>query len=330
MNGQSRQLSYSVAALLWCAAASFAAEPKLLEVTKIWDKAPHNAFTDLVRFKDQWYCAFREGKAHVSADGALRVLVSDDGRNWASAALLTDEKLDLRDAKLSVTPDNKLMMNGAGRRPTADGGLGTYRSMCWVSDDGRTWSAGTELLDDHLWVWRLTWHKDVGYGLAYSTDKDRYTTHLYSTRDGRMFDPLVRDLFSKGHPNEHAMAFLPNDTALCLLRRDGQDASAQLGSARPPYKEWTWKDLGVKVGGPAMIRLPDGRLIAGVRLYDKKVRTSLCWLDAEKGTLTEFLPLPSGGDSSYPGLVLHDGVLYVSYYSSHEGKSAIYLAKVSL
>ena len=36
------------------------------------------------------------------------------------------------------------------------------------------------------------------------------------------------------------------------------------------------------------------------------------------------LTLPSGGDTSYPGLVWHDGLLWVSYYSSHEGKAAIY------
>src|SRR5687768_16008198 len=108
MDGQSRRLWYSVVVLLWCAACGFAAEPKLVEVTRIWDKAPHNAFTDLVRFKERWCCAFREGKAHVSADGALRVLVSDDGKTWASAALITDEKADLRDAKLSITPDNRL------------------------------------------------------------------------------------------------------------------------------------------------------------------------------------------------------------------------------
>ena len=42
------------------------------------------------------------------------------------------------------------------------------------------------------------------------------------------------------------------------------------------------------------------------------------------------LTLPSGGDTSYPGLVWHDGLLWMSYYSSHEGKSAIYLAKVKL
>ena len=79
-----------------------------------------------------------------------------------------------------------------------------------------------------------------------------------------------------------------------------------------------------------MIRLPDGRLVAGVRLLDKRARTSLCWVDPAAGTLTEFLALPSGGDTSYPGLVLHEGVIWVSYYSSHEGKTSVYLAKVHL
>jgi hypothetical protein len=126
------------------------------------------------------------------------------------------------------------------------------------------------------------------------------------------------------------MIFLDDDTCLCLLRRDGDDASAQLGIAKPPYTDWSWKDLGVKIGGPHMIRLPDGRIVAAVRLYDGQVRTSLMWLDPEAGALTEFLKLPSGGDTSYPGLVWHDELLWVSYYSSHEGKTSIYLAKVKL
>ena len=69
---------------------------------------------------------------------------------------------------------------------------------------------------------------------------------------------------------------------------------------------------------------------AGVRLYEPKVRTTLCRLDTAAGTLTELLTLPSGGDTSYPGLVWHDGVLWVSYYSSHEGKTAVYLARVKI
>jgi hypothetical protein len=114
------------------------------------------------------------------------------------------------------------------------------------------------------------------------------------------------------------------------LRRDGNPASAKLGEAKPPYTDWQWKDLGVKVGGPHMIGLPDGRVVAAVRLYDGAVRTSLVWLDADAGKLTEFLKLPSGGDTSYAGLVLEDGLLWVTYYSTHEGKTCIYLAKVRI
>ena len=46
--------------------------------------------------------------------------------------------------------------------------------------------------------------------------------------------------------------------------------------------------------------------------------------------LPKGLELPSGGDCSYPGMVWHEGLLWMSYYSSHEGKTSIYLAKVRL
>jgi hypothetical protein len=50
----------------------------------------------------------------------------------------------------------------------------------------------------------------------------------------------------------------------------------------------------------------------------------------EDGRLLPLVRLPSGGDCSYAGLAWADGRLWVSYYSSHEGKSAIYLAKVEV
>lgn len=44
--------------------------------------------------------------------------------------------------------------------------------------------------------------------------------------------------------------------------------------------------------------------------------------------LEPVLALPSGGDCSYRALVWHDGLFWVSCYSSHEGRSSIYLARV--
>src|SRR5262245_44462648 len=97
--------------LLLCAGI-LAAEPakheaKLVEVKKVWDQAPHNAFTDLIRFQDRWYCAFREGAGHAAGAGKVRVLTSADGDKWEAAALLEWPDVDLRDPKLSLTPDGR-------------------------------------------------------------------------------------------------------------------------------------------------------------------------------------------------------------------------------
>src|SRR6266536_3133006 len=128
---------------------------ELLEVRRIWDRAPHNAFTDLVRFKGNWFCVFREGTAHVSPDGALRIITSKDGKDWVSAALLTHPHADLRDAKITLTPDNQLMLSGAAalHQPAAF----KHQSLAWFSNDGREWSDPVKIGDPNVWLWRVTW-----------------------------------------------------------------------------------------------------------------------------------------------------------------------------
>src|SRR5262245_48314443 len=138
---------------------------ELVEVRKIWDRAPHNAFTDLVRFKGSWFCVFREGAKHVSPDGALRVITSKDGEKWESAALITSPNSDLRDAKITVTPDGRLMLSGA--EALHDKSRKTHQSLAWFSKDGRTWSERHEIGDPDFWLWRVTWHKDKAYGIGY-------------------------------------------------------------------------------------------------------------------------------------------------------------------
>ncbi len=297
---------------------------RLIDVRRIWDRAPHNAFTDLVRFRDRWFCVFREGQGHVSPDGALRVIVSADGRSWRSAALLSSDDSDLRDAKISVTPDGRLMLSGAAalHQPEPI----RHQSLAWFSDDGETWSEPVKVGDPNLWLWRVSWRGDTGYGIGYSTVADKFI-RLYRTVDGgRTYERLVGDLGVEGYPNETSIIFGDDGAALCLLRRD--PAEGMLGASRPPYTEWRWRGVGTRIGGPDMIALPDGRLVAVVRLYDGGARTSVCSIDADSGKLTELFRLPSGGDTSYAGLVWHERLLWVSYYASHEGKTSIYLARV--
>ncbi|WBB90083.1 sialidase family protein [Verrucosispora sp. WMMC514] len=292
---------------------------------RIGDTAPHNAFTDLVRYAGQWFCAFREGRSHLSDDGVLRVLTSPDARTWQTAAVLAQTGVDLRDPRFVPRPDGRLQLLAAA----ATGTPKRFRTVTALSDDGHRWDEPRPIGEPDVWIWQAAWRDDAMYGVGYATREPRFA-RLYRSDDGFDLRPVVRTLFSGGYPNESGLVFDPDGTATCLLRRDGGTATAQLGRARPPYREWTWTDLGVRVGGPALCRLPDGTLVAGGRLHDGPVRTAICAVDVARGRLRELVTLPSGGDSSYPGLVWHDERLHVSYYSSHEGHSCVYLAEVDL
>lgn len=301
--------------------------PELVEVRRIWDEAPHNAFTDLVRWKGRFYCAFREGKGHADDVGKLRIIVSDDAASWQSAGLLSTGDYDLRDAALCVTPDGRLMVLG-GAQQTRDGGrrTGTFVSF---SEDGREFSAPKIVVPLGRWLWRVTWHQDIAYGVSYATPDGQPFSALHKTKDGVRYETVTDQLLGEGGwPTEARLRFGADGTCYCLHRRDGEKSSAFLGVAAAPYKEWKWHDLGQRVGGPNFLQLPSGQWIGAGRLYDGGARTELFRLDVEQGRMTPLLRLPSGGDTSYPGMVWHDNHLWVSYYASHEGKASIYMAKV--
>ena len=218
---------FLASSMVWCAATVVVSAenqktetdaPILVAVKRIWDKAPHNAFTDLLRFQDRWYCVFREGTAHVSPDGSLRVITSTDGRRWKSIALVTSSTYDLRDAKLAVTPDGRLMLNGAGM--IADAKV-RYQSMCWFSTDaGHTWDDGRKIGDPGFWLWRTQWYDDVAYTMGYNTQRDRTkrTLRLYKSTDGHTFETHVRRVPAPNGCGEDKILFLADKSALCLLR----------------------------------------------------------------------------------------------------------------
>ena len=110
-------------------AVSAQEQAQIVSVQKIYDKGGHNAFTDLTRFQNRFYCCFREADAHVGGDGKIRIMISSNGDNWVSFAEIAEKGTDLRDPKLEVTPDGKrlyLLCGGSnygggtelkGRRP---------------------------------------------------------------------------------------------------------------------------------------------------------------------------------------------------------------------
>lgn len=304
-----------------------AEEPRLVSVEKIWDRGPHNAFTDLIRWRDRWYCGFREADAHVGGDGRLRLLSSQDGRSWEPVALVAEEGIDLRDPKLSITPDDRLMMVAGGSVYQGTRLVGRQPRVTF-STDGRAWSPPERVLDEGDWLWRVTWHDGIAHGTSYRSDpREDWTLRLVTSADGRTYQPSTK-LDVPGKPNETTLRFLPDGTMLSLVRREGGDTFGWIGRSSPPYTTWKWHATQERLGGPNFLRLPDGSLWAAGRRYPGGARTVLARMTPD--SYETALELPSGGDCSYPGLAWHDGLLWMSYYSSHEGKSAIYLARIAL
>jgi hypothetical protein len=332
----------AVAALL--ASACAAAEPQIVSAAKIWDQGKHNAFTDLVRWRGKWYCTFREADAHVGGDGQLRVLESADGEKWQSAALVTEKGIDLRDPKLSITPDDRLMIVAGGSVYEGTKLLGRQPRVAF-SRDGREWSAPQRVLTEGEWLWRVTWHGGRAYGVSYNAAERtseaakqaaksgkaepgpaEWKLKLVASSDGVKFD-LITHLDVPGHANETTLRFMPDGELVALVRREGGNTFGWIGRSRAPFTEWTWNETTHRLGGPNFLRLPDGALWAASRSYPGGAKTVLARMTRDGG-YAPALTFASGGDTSYAGLVWHNGLVWMSYYSSHEGKSAIYLAKV--
>lgn len=315
-----------VIGLFGMVAGLWAAPPEIVSLKQIWDQAGHSAFTDLIRFRNQWYCSFREAETHTKGDGKLRVLVSKDGESWQSAALLEEKDIDLRDPKLNVTPDGRLMMVAGGSVRSASGGYATRRPRVAFSKDGKNWGPLQKIMEDEDWLWRVTWHKGRAYGVSYRGGGGLKTARsgaLYTSPDGLQWEKVTQ-LETSG-TSETTLRFA-GDEMIAMVRCEYGERHGQIGVSKPPYKEWKWFDAGERFGGPNFIVLPDGSMVAGSRQSGEKATTVLARMARDK--YEPVLTLPSGGDTSYPGLVWHKNLLWVSYYSTHEGKTSIYLAKV--
>lgn len=318
------QLLFLVGASL-VAAGNAPAPPEatIVDVRMIWGRAPHNASVDLLRFRERWYCVFREAHFASSPDGALRVLSSPDGNVWQSSALVALPGADLRDPKLSTTPYNRVLLLAEAVSGPA------HRTLAWSSPDSREWEGPVQAGDAGMRLGRVTWHLNRAYSVGYGNPGPG-PVRLYSSGDGERFTIQADSLFPPRQDAEAGLLFGGDGSALCLMRGDVAGTPAQLGKSRAPYKAWSWSGLNTAVAAPNMLELADGRVIVAGSIPGNDARIALWWLDTERGTLKEFLRLPSGGDSGSPGLAFHEGMLWLAYHSSHEGRAMIYLARVKL
>lgn len=294
----------------------------------------HNAFTDLCHFKNELYCSFREASNHISRDGCIRIVTSDycGNRVWQTAIRIPNA--DLRDPKLSIAPDGRLMLLVYARFTDENNRTIHSKSFVSYSDTGRSWSTPQYFGPRLWWLWRLRWHQQTSYGFAYN--RGQQALDLYTGNPGRSFHLLKKNALSLqhqglGYPNESDLFFAEDEQLYAVVRRDADTFTAQLGRAKPPYTQWQWQDLHTYFASPVILPKDSNTIyVAGRQWLSRQPRTIVTELALDSGKMFNRLVLPSSGDNGYPGLVNANGHLYLSYYSEHISDGCqIYLAKLS-
>ena len=330
---------FYVAVLLAVIPAS--AQQISFSVNKIWDTGNHCAFPSIIPFKGRYYCSFREGATHIfdkdgKAEGKIRILVSDDGDQWESVAYIGMEGVDLRDPKLSVMPDGRMLV-------TIGGSIYRNRRLeaciphVMFSEDGKTFTTPEPaVLDQRMtskrdWIWRVTWHEGVGYATSYNWTPQGNELWLLKTTDGKHYE-AIKKMEVDGSPNECTIRFMADGRMSIMVRREAGDTRGWWGISEAPFTDWQWKKMDLRLGGQDYIFLDDNRIVMATRNYAIPGAEKTCvYIGKDNGYFEEVLVLPSGGDCSYPGILTVGNELWISYYASHASPNAsIFLAKIPM
>ena len=331
-----------------------AAEPPAVTVTnirRVFHNGEHNAFTDLVRFKDRLYLCFRSCPDGHMVNNTASVIImcsKDDGATWEQVHRFSVKDRDTRDPHFLVFKDRLFVYTGTwysgpSKIEPKDYDMNKMLGFAVSSEDGTKWSEPMMLEGTFgLYIWRaapfgdkafLCGRRKPGYDIGPKGEGSRIQSLMLESDDGLIWKK--RAYFTETAGDESAFLF-EKDGSLLAIGRNGGGKEAFLIRSKPPFMDWTRQQIDRAVGGPLVAKWGEHILVGG-RHTTKEMgaKTSLCWLAGDQ--LHEFAELPSGGDNSYPGFVaLSPARGLVSWYSSHEkdesGKTitAIYMAELNL
>ena len=308
---------------------------QLNAVQRVSTKGPHCAFVDMVKVQSNLLICYRKAVNHVSGHGQIETVLVNSTGKASHRQILRFPSVDLRDPKLSVMPNGKVLLIAYARHHDSANKTLFSQSVCWTSADGETWSSPRYFGPTGWWLWRLRWHNEIAYGLAYNRAANRvdlYKGHPFGAMERMKTGVLSLQKHGKGYPNESDLWFDTKGTLHALVRRDADTYSAMWGKSTPPYTRWQWTDLGTYIGGPVLTQWSDNRLLVGGRTIDNgQLKTAVWSLAPDTAKLQKEAVLPSSGDNSYPGMVVDKETLWFAYYSMHiDEQSRVYLARLTL
>jgi hypothetical protein len=308
--------------------------PWLSEARVLAGGALHLSGTDLARFGDAIYLAYRSAPADApSTDATIQVVRSlDDGISFQPVLTVrAPAGRDIREPHLLVTTD-KVFLHAVTRLPVESprNELADSATIALESGDGRTWTSLNMIGVRGFSFWRALFDGTTARVAGY--EDGGKSVALFSSADGRAWTRGA-DIFAVAAetPLETELALLTNKL-LALVRLGGSDAELTGDQGRlrtrfcfadAPYTSFTCPVLdGHRFDGPVAFENHGRRfVIARKHLQGTgRKRTAIYELlraDAGLAEVKEWGLLPSAGDTAYAGAVrLSDGRWLLSWHSS--------------
>jgi len=299
----------------------------------------HNSNTDMLHWRGSFWLVHAASPWHLgSTQCHLRIWRSSDARSFEPVAELSMPGEDIRDPKFAAIGGRLFLyaLPNKGRAALP------YTTVYSVSDDGVTWAPFAPIEPPGWLFWRpktrdgITW-----YVPAYWKHHGR--SKLFSSWDGVSWSE-VSDVHAGEANDETDFEFLPDGRMLVTARLEGKadsplgsrDACTLLATAVPPYHSWKKTRSSVtRLDGPALFS-HHGVILAVARFQPgprgpltqlggvlSRKRTALFLVEEDR--LVHLTDFPSAGDTSYAGVVVRDGLLYASYYTSEIARDYAWL-----
>ena len=369
----------------------------LISLQKIFNANTHDAFTDLQCINNVLLLCFRRGNDHHSKDGAIVLQKRTLSGKLLGEQMFSLANTDLRDPRIHVVNGKLRYVSAYAKRylqstvcantekneiqqeePVHHVSENVFWECLFVESNchsidqaqdmlnSQNWEYKGRFAEPYHWCWRVRWHKDIGYSLAYQ----RSQNNLYLYRGKQLSDFTRQESpvlsladHQLAYPNESDLLFLDDKNLVAVVRRDADTFTTQLGTSNlkedGSVSEWKWHALPVYLASPCLYHLNESSVLVAARyehttltpiqethremLYyfsseyealdyvDGCVKTGLFILNLPSNALDFLMPLPSAGDNGYPGMSVVDNKLFISYYSSANKRSSrIYLCEIEI
>jgi hypothetical protein len=289
----------------------------------------HNAFTDLLYWQDAFWLVYVSSPSHFASPKSRLVLLrSPDAVHWSEVARFSGNSQDIRDPKLAVIQDHLMLYALLNLKFDPQ----PYKTVCTQSVDGIEWPP---FIDISPAGWLLGRPKTPDGLTSYAPAHHiaRGAAQLLHSPDGIHWENLSV-IYEQEMADETALVFTPDGSLLTVTRLESSPsifgnprAGTLISIARPPYQNWDSQTRSsvTRLDGPNLFAQQQifavGRSQPQVNgpfhwqgsIFSRK-RSSI--FSVSQQGLIHLADLPSSGDTSYAGVVLHEGNLFISYYTN--------------